>query len=62
MLKWELFPNGDGLLHVLGASAARRWRDTDGCTRSDRGVTDSSCICLRLIYTPGCLALITSVI
>lgn len=36
-------------------------RDTDGYTHTELGVTDSSCLSLRLIYTLGCLALITSV-
>lgn len=56
--------------------AIPEWRWAAACPLSLRGsevgiqmdtltlnrVTDSSCLCLPLIYTPGCLALITSMI
>lgn len=56
----KVFLNGDG-------AAARPWClhgsevEIQMDTLTPSGVTDSSCLCLRLIYTPGCLALITSV-
>lgn len=42
---------------VMGCSEVETQMDT-----LTLNMTDSSRLCLRLIYTPGCLALITSVI